>query len=68
MQNFIENFKRHRSGSWICITATEIKGPNGSMQLSAGCRFARGNKFAGIDVAEVLDEHHEKHKRKLSNR
>ena len=65
MQNFVENFRRNRRGAWICVTPAEFKGPNGSMQISAGSRFARGNKFAGIDVAEVLDAYHEKYKRKV---
>jgi hypothetical protein len=34
--------------------------PAGRIQVSVGTRFTVGTVFMGIDIASLLDEHHEK--------
>lgn len=37
------------------------------MQIAVGCRFSRGIKFVGADIAELLDEQIEKDKARVND-
>ena len=63
MQDFIKHFYHEPSGAWVCVSPAEFNGPNGRIQVSVGSTFTRGTNFMGIDLAEWLDNQHEKDKR-----
>jgi len=52
---FAKNFCRHRDGSWTCISAATLDGPNGRIQIAAGSRFYPGTVFMGFDIADWLE-------------
>jgi hypothetical protein len=57
MQDFINSFQRNPDGSWTCIAAATLNGPNGRIQVPAGKTIERGTLFMGVDLAEWLDNH-----------
>ena len=60
MQHFRNNFSRDKAGSWTCMQAAAIDLPAGRVEVAVGTRFTLGTTFAGVDVAKMLDEQHEK--------
>ena len=60
MENFIRHFVRIAPGIWTCVRNGEFMSPNGRIQVSIGPTFIRGTNFMGMDVAQWLDEQHEK--------
>jgi hypothetical protein len=56
MQEFIKDFVRDADGAWTCVTAVDLDGPTGRIQVTPGARFTPGTRFMGIDLALWLDE------------
>lgn len=42
-------FEDRDDGSWVCIRATSVVGPQGSVAVRKGQSFARKTVFAGYD-------------------
>ena len=59
---FVRKFVRENDGVWRCVEAGELVLPAGRIQVAIGTRFTRGTRFMGVDVAQLLDEHYERHK------
>jgi hypothetical protein len=60
VQNFYRSFAREKDGAWVCIEPTELELPGGRIQVAVGTRFIRGARYMGLDIAGLLDEHHER--------
>jgi hypothetical protein len=60
VEHFIKHFRRDPFGVWICVAPAEVQLPQGRIQVTVGSRFARGTKFMNLDLAVLLEEHHEK--------
>ena len=58
MQEFARRFVREPSGAWLCVEAAELTLPSGRIQVAIGTRFTAGQRFMGVDVARLLDEHY----------
>jgi hypothetical protein len=52
---FVSRFQREPTGSWICVNAIKIDGPNGPLFIRSGQSFSPGALFLGIDLARELD-------------
>jgi hypothetical protein len=55
MQKFSRAFKHNPDGSWTCIAAATLEGPQGRIQVTPGSTFAKGTQFMGIDIAAWLE-------------
>jgi hypothetical protein len=62
MQDFVRRFVREQTGAWVCVEAAELTLPSGRIQVAIGTRFTRGTRFMGVDVAALLEEHHERYR------
>ena len=61
MKEFIKHFRRDPFGIWICVSSAELELPQGRIQCSTvGSGFAPGTKFMNVDLAALLEDHHEK--------
>jgi len=56
VQELRQAFRRNADGSWTCVQAAELDGPNGRIQVSEGTVYRRGTKFMGVELAKWLDE------------
>ncbi len=61
MRDFIESFVRESDGVWVCVEPAELSLPSGRIQVSPGSRFARGTRFMGVDLAQLLDDELARH-------
>ena len=59
MHQFIKHFIRESPGVWTCIEPAELLLPQGRVQVAAGMRFTFGSKFMGVELARLLEEHHQ---------
>ncbi len=60
MQQFIKHFVRESPGQWSCLEPATLDLPSGRIQVTPGSRFVRGTTFMGVDLAELLEEQHQK--------
>jgi hypothetical protein len=58
----MRKFVREGHGVWVCVEAGELWLPAGRIQVAVGSRFTRGTRFMGVDLAEMLEEHYDRHK------
>jgi hypothetical protein len=58
--DFILCFMRESAGHWTCVKPCEISLAGGRMQVAVGTRFTVGTRFMDVDVADLLDRHHER--------
>ncbi|HEX7053989.1 MAG TPA: hypothetical protein VF211_08680 [Burkholderiales bacterium] len=56
MENLGRAFQRNADGSWTCVQATTLDGPNGRIQVAEGTTYRRGVLFMGVELAKWLDE------------
>ncbi len=56
MEKLGKAFQRNADGSWTCVQATTLDGPNGRMQVPEGSTYRRGALFMGVELARWLDE------------
>jgi hypothetical protein len=56
VNDFARHFCKNADGSWTCLSAATLNGPNGRVQVSPGSRFYPGTRFMGFDLARWLDE------------
>ena len=56
MEEYARNFRRNDDGSWTCVAATTLQGPNGRVQVAAGTVIKPGKSFMGCDLARWLDK------------
>jgi len=59
MESFIRNFVRDGEGCWRCVSPAELQIEVGRIQVAPGTTFTKGTMFMGLDVAAMLDEHHQ---------
>jgi hypothetical protein len=59
MHNFIKAFERNTNGSWTCIAAATVDGPNGRIQVAPGLIILPGTIFMGIDLASWLERYYQ---------
>ena len=64
MRDFIKCFRRDSAGHWTCTLPCEIDLPGGRIQVAAGTVFTAGTLFMDVDIAELLDDEHEKNQRR----
>ena len=55
MKHLLKHFRRDAFGMWTCTEPVELTLPQGRLQITKGSRFARGTKFADMDLAAILD-------------
>jgi hypothetical protein len=55
MGNDFISFRRE-DGVWICVEPVTIHHPNGSIVVTPGRSFKKGDDYMGIDLASWLDE------------
>jgi hypothetical protein len=60
MQEFIKHFRRDAFGAWLCIEPATLDLPTGRIQVTPGSKFTRGTTFMNVDLAELLEEQHQK--------
>jgi len=58
VDGFTKHFVREGEGRWRCVEPVELPLDGGRIQVAPGTRFTRGTRFMGVDLAEMLDEHH----------
>jgi hypothetical protein len=56
MGNYFISFRREKDGIWICLESVTIHHPNGSIEVTPGRSFKKGDEYMGIDLASWLDE------------
>lgn len=54
--NICQCFQRNPNGTWTCLQAVTISGPNGQIGIGPGMTFSRGVAFMGVDLAAWLDD------------
>jgi hypothetical protein len=59
MHNFIKAFERNTNGSWTCIAAATVDGPDGRIQVAPGLIILPGTIFMGIDLASWLERYYQ---------
>ena len=64
VDSFIRNFVREAEGAWRCVQPAELNWNSGRIQVAPGTTFTRGTMFMGIDLASLLEEHHQKYARR----
>ena len=55
MQLFIKHFRREGAGVWVCTDPTELRLPQGRVQVAPGTRFTLGTMFMNVEIAAMLD-------------
>lgn len=58
MEKFLNNFMRKGDGIWECKHSTELKLPQGRIQVAPGTVLTKGTEFMGIDLVEMLEAAH----------
>ena len=56
MDDLITCFRRNPDGSWTCLEAVTLDGPNGRIQVPQDRVFIPGKRYMGVDLALWLDE------------
>ena len=56
MSNYFVSFRREKDGIWICLERVTIQHPKGSIEVTPGSSFKKGDEHMGIDLASWLDE------------
>jgi hypothetical protein len=56
MDDFISCFQRNPDGSWTCLRAVALDGPNGPIEVTEGRILVPGERYMGADLAAWLDE------------
>jgi hypothetical protein len=50
------HFRREPDGTWVCVEGVVVPHPGGRIEIAAGTRFARGQRFMGVDVAVWIEQ------------
>ena len=56
LEDLGSTYRRNADGSWTCVKAATLQGPNGRMQVSEGTTYRRGMLYMGVELAKWLDE------------
>lgn len=61
MRKFSVHFEREREGVFRCLSPATFLLPNGhKIEVAPGTVLSRGTSFMGVDLAEMLEEHHQR--------
>lgn len=61
MNDFSKGFLRLGAGKWLCKEMVTIRSGDGRLlQVTPGVTYVRGKSVNGVDVAQWLDDFHEK--------
>ena len=61
MRQFSIHFEREREGVYRCVSSATFLLPNGhKIEIAPNTVLSRGTSFMGIDLAEMLEEHHKR--------
>ena len=55
MEQFVQAFRRNADGSWTCVAAATLEGPEGRIQVAPGATFYPGTRFMNVDLAQWLE-------------
>jgi hypothetical protein len=56
VDDLLSCFQRNPDGSWTCVEAVTLEGPNGRIQVPRDHVFIPGRRYMGADLAAWLDE------------
>ena len=63
MRKFSIHFEREREGVYRCVSPATFPLPNGhKIEVAPNTVLSRGTSFMGVDLADMLEEHHKKQK------
>jgi len=63
VETFSKAFLRLGAGKWLCKEMVTLQAADGrQIQVTPGVTYTRGKQVDGIDVAQWLDEYHERNK------
>lgn len=61
MRKFSVHFEREREGVFRCVSPATFLLPNGhKIEVAPNTVLSTGTSFMGVDLAQMLEEHHQK--------